>query len=61
MTPYSIQFNKVAFEFKSLFNNFDIDILNQFSKQITKQYFVNFNINTLSRQMFYKMFYYKKF
>ena len=31
MTPYSIQFKKVAFEFKSLFNNFDIDIFNQFS------------------------------
>ena len=31
MTPYSIQFNKVAFDFKSLFNNFDIDIFNQFS------------------------------
>ena len=37
MTPYSIQFNKVAFDFKSLLNNFDIDIFNQFSKQITKQ------------------------
>ena len=31
MTPYSIQFIKVAFHFKSLFSNLDIDIFNQFS------------------------------
>ena len=37
MTPYLIQFNKVVSDFKSLFNHFDIDIFNQFSKQITKQ------------------------